>query len=701
MDKRRQTRWMGWMMGAAATGLYLLTLEPDVSFWDCGEFIATSYGLGVGHPPGAPFYQLLAHLFTLLAFGNTARVAWWSNALSAVAGGVAVMMLFWSLALLLRRSRRPLLGAAIGAGCYMLCDTAWFSAVESEVYSLSMAMSATMIWAMLRWATDEDRQRAGRWILLTALLLGLSVCVHQLSLLATPALLLIYLTAKRKEWSQLKKLIPLALLLFALGLTPYLIIPIRANAHPAINQGNPSTWEGMKHYMARDQYEKAPLWPRRWRHHKHDDEYSQTWASKGGDWEYLASYQIWYMYGRYLMWNFGGRYNDRQGYGSMMNGQCITGIPFIDRPIVGTAAKMPESLPRKGHNRYFMLPLLLGLIGMLSHRRLSKRGFWMVMALFLMGGLILNLYLNHPCYEPRERDYAYVLSFYAFAIWIGIGAATLAEKWGKCLPYTLLLIPALMGWQNYDDHDRSHRYLAADTAHNMLNSCDQGALLLTAGDNDTFPLWYAQEVEGFRTDVEVRNISLMGGTRRMLEKVYAEIEARPIYLTHYAYNSSAQYFEGMLGLSGFGYRIVPEGCDSVLAQEAYRHAMNDLGWRKMEGVYVDEVSGRFLEQYYKDMLLVAENLMDQGDADKGRDLLAKTMEEIPWSCIQDPNIMYKAACLMGRESDSAALSMSGSLRERLRKELDYFNTIDPKRQRYIGYTLQPRREVMRNLQTHY
>ena len=683
-------------MGLAATWLYVLTMAPSVSFWDCGEFITTSHGLQVGHPPGAPFYQLLAHLCTLMAC-SPERIAWWSNLLSAVSGGVAVMMLFWSLMILLRRQRRPMLGALIGAACYMVCDTAWFSAVESEVYSLSMALSATMVWAMLRWAVDEDREHAGRWILLTALLLGLSVCVHQLSLLTTPALLLIYLTAKRKEWRQLAKLLPIALVLFVAGLTPYLIVPIRANAHPPINQGNPSTCERFQHYIARDQYDKAPLWPRRWRHRNHDDEYSRVWSSVGGDWEYLASYQIWYMYGRYLMWNFAGRYNDRQGYGTMMNGQCITGIPFIDKPIVGTSAKMPDTLPHEGHNRYFLLPLLIGLLGMVGHRGISKRGFWMVMALFLMGGVVLNLYLNHPCYEPRERDYAYVLSFYAFAMWIGVGASMLSEKTGRYLPYLLIGVPVLMGWQNYDDHDRSGQYTAADTAHNMLNNCDPDAILVTAGDNDTFPLWYAQQVEGFRTDVTVVNISLMGGTRRMMAYVDEYEGEYPIYMTHYAYNAVSKYYEGRLGLAGFVYRLMPEACDSVLADEAYRHVMNDLKWRELGKAYVDEVSCRFLEQYYKDMIIVADDLMGKDETGKGLEVMTKTLEEIPWRCIQNPQVMYDATMLMGSESGEAGSSMAAYLRERLSKELEYYNTIKPSRQRFIEYSIGPRRAVADSL----
>lgn len=685
---------MGWLMGLGATALYLATMEPDASFWDCGEFIAIAYGFQVGHPPGAPFYQLLAHLFMLLAGDDPTRLAWWSNALSAVAGGVAVMMLFWSLAMLLRKSKHAVLGAVAGAACYMVCDTAWFSATESEVYSLSMALSSTMVWAMLRWATDENRQRAGRWILLTALLMGLSVCVHQLSLLTSPALLLIYLTAGHREWRQLKKLVPMGLLLFAVGLTPYLMVPINAKANPPINQGHPKTWKAFKRYVNREQYAKAPLLPRVWR--ERDKVHAQAWSSRGGEWEYWASYQVWYMYGRYLMWNFAGRYNDRQGMGTMTNGQCITGIPWIDIPVVGTSAKMPESLPVEAHNRYFLLPLLLGLIGMVAYGKQSRRGLWVVMALFLMGGLVLNLYLNHPCYEPRERDYAYVLSFYAFAMFIGAGVAVVSQKMGRFLPYALLAVPLLMAWQNLDDHDRSGRHTAADTAHNLLNNCEHGALLVTAGDNDTFPLWYAQQVERYRTDVRVENLALKGGAQKMMLLLAETDDATPIYLTHYAYNALSPYLEGCLGLAGNVYRLDWDGCDPVLDEEAYDHVMNDLGWRDTRNVYVDPVSCSFMEQYWKDLLSIAETLIEKGDKYRAHEVLLKGME-IPLEKTQDPQIGWRLVKSLAACGDPAWLQCKESLSNRLDAELAYFNTIAPKRLQYIDYLVGPRRSVADSL----
>ena len=191
--------WIGWLLALGGTTIYLLTMEPTTSFWDCGEFIAVSYLLQVGHPPGAPFYQLLAHLFTLLAGGNAAMVAWWSNALSAVAGGCTVMFLYWSIVRLMQfvssRNEHPTpahrVAAVVGGLCYLFCDTAWFSAVESEVYSLAMLIASSSVWAMLRWYQAPDRVHAVRWLMLIALLMGLGVCTHLLTLLTLPVLMLL------------------------------------------------------------------------------------------------------------------------------------------------------------------------------------------------------------------------------------------------------------------------------------------------------------------------------------------------------------------------------------------------------------------------------------------------------------------------------------------------------------------------------
>ena len=187
---------VGWLLAVVATAIYLLTLEPTTSFWDCGEFISISYNLQVGHPPGAPFYQLLAHVFSWLAGGNVMAVARCCNALSAVAGGLTVMFLYWSILLLgrMRKGDRPTalrVGALVGSLCYLFCDTAWFSAVESEVYALAMLVASVTLWAMLRWYHSADRREAQRWLLLVgsskrSIFVSVFISLQSLTLACSP-----------------------------------------------------------------------------------------------------------------------------------------------------------------------------------------------------------------------------------------------------------------------------------------------------------------------------------------------------------------------------------------------------------------------------------------------------------------------------------------------------------------------------------
>ena len=249
---------------------------------------------------------------------------------------------------------------------------------------------------------------------------------------------------------------------------------------------------------------------------------------------FFLDYQMSYMYWRYFMWNFAGRQNDIQGNGEITHGNWISGIPFIDNLRLGNQSLMPADLTteNKGHNVYFMLPLILGIIGLLWQAFVSKRGieqFWVVTFLFLMTGVAIVVYLNQTPAQPRERDYAFAGSFYAFAIWIGMGVAGLwqiilhflkKKNTKEIAPKTArvasiiaavvgLLVPVQMVSQTWDDHDRSGRYCARDFGKNYLASVDENGIIFSNGDNDTFPLWYVQEVEGYRTDVRVVNLSYL------------------------------------------------------------------------------------------------------------------------------------------------------------------------------------------------
>ena len=240
--------------------------------------------------------------------------------------------------------------------------------------------------------------------------------------------------------------------------------------------------------------------------------------------KFFFIYQLNYMYWRYFMWNFAGRQNDIQGQGEIEHGNWITGIPFIDNKLVGDQSLLPSELKNnKGHNVFYCLPLILGLIGLFWQAYRGERGiqqFWVVFFLFFMTGLAIVLYLNQTPLQPRERDYAYAGSFYAFAIWIGLGVAAISEYLGKKMgekpaailaSVVCLLVPIQMVSQTWDDHDRSGRYTCRDFGQNYLNSVqDEGnPIIFTNGDNDTFPLWYNQDTEGVRTDVRVCNLSYL------------------------------------------------------------------------------------------------------------------------------------------------------------------------------------------------
>ena len=240
--------------------------------------------------------------------------------------------------------------------------------------------------------------------------------------------------------------------------------------------------------------------------------------------KFFFSYQVNFMYWRYFLWNFAGRQSEIQGYGEVANGNWMTGIRFLDERRLGPQDNLPDFIVKnKGHNKFYMLPLLLGIFGIFFQIYSGKKGkqdFWVVFLLFFMTGLAIVIYLNQPPNQPRERDYAYAGSFYAFCIWIGLGVGLIEKGLHKYLKLpglpsaiaavTLgLLVPVQMVSQTWDDHDRSKRYLMHDFGFNYLSTCEPNAVIFTMGDNDTFPLWYAQEVEGYRTDVRVCNLSYL------------------------------------------------------------------------------------------------------------------------------------------------------------------------------------------------
>lgn len=663
LDFRKLNNVFGWLTFLIAALTYSLTLEPTVSFWDCGEWIATSYKLEVGHPPGAPVYQLLAHVFSWLSAGDVTKVAWAMNLFSALASAFAVMFLFWTITLLLKKFLDPeshtfaiLVSAMTGALAFCFSDSFWFSAVESEVYALSSMLTAVVFWAVLRWTEDGN----GRWLLLSALLLGLSEGVHFLVFLVIPTMVMLVFFEKKGtfNWKMLlggllvsvavlllvfKLLVPgtfwffaktnlflvngcglsvnagmlatvlfiaivlvsgicvgvakkrkrvemvfLALTFFMIGLSPNFITVLRSQAGTPINEGAPGNPVAFLDYWQRDMYKQPPLlygqyftapvsergdkaptmelsadssgkafytevddgknadvefdgefctfFPRMW--DAGAAEYYPTWTFDTGevvDYEgndvyrpsfldnvgFFFSFQVGHSYLRYFLWNFAGKFDDNQGFGSIHRGACLSGVPPFDKLMTGSyESEIPESLRNKGRNGYFMLPLILGLIGLFHHFGNDRKNAWATFVLFFVTSFGLVFYLNSAPYEPRERDYVFVTSFYVFAIWMGLGANAvlsflekrkfLKRKLLRALAGAILLcVPALMAFQNRDDHDRSGRRIARDAAYNILQSCEKNAVLFCQGDNDTFPLWYLQEVEGIRTDVRIVNLSLL------------------------------------------------------------------------------------------------------------------------------------------------------------------------------------------------
>ncbi len=661
----------GWAVFVIATITYGLTIEPTASLWDCGEFIASAYKLEVGHPPGAPLFMVIAKVFSLLSFGNTANVALMMNLLSGLSSSFTILFLFWTITHIAKKIMYKISDSeslntgqiiaivgsgAVGGLAYTFSDTFWFSAVESEVYAMSSLFTAMVFWAILRWEQVANEKYADRWIILIAFLMGLSIGVHLLNLLAIPAIALVYYFKKYKTtplgvvvtigasfiilllvmygiiqglvvfaskfelvfvnnfglpinagfliyvivlfgivvaslyltYKYKKPLLNTIILSFTvilIGYSSFALIIIRSSANPPMDENNPEHAFALKSYLNRDQYGDRPLiygqlydaeaveridkytyvrvgekyeeivktnptykydknylFPRMYSADNNHVSAYQSWGNiknnpnMANNILFFIRYQVMHMYARYFMWNFAGRQNDEQGHGGSLKGNWISG--FV--PEKGLPDEMKNDPTR---NKYYFLPFLLGLLGIFVSMTYGQKDFWVVTALFLLTGLAIVVYLNQTPYQPRERDYAYAGSFYAFAIWIGLGVLgiyALVEKYLKqsslvvssAIVGVALLIPLQMAAQNWDDHDRSGRYTTRDLAANYLNSCEPNAILFTYGDNDTFPLWYAQEVEGIRTDVRVVNLSLLSTdwyTEQMTRKAYTS-ERLPISL---------------------------------------------------------------------------------------------------------------------------------------------------------------------------
>jgi hypothetical protein len=406
---------------------------------------------------------------------------------------------------------------------------------------------------------------------------------------------------QQKVGAALVNIIALCVSFIIIGYSSYAMVLIRSNANPAIDMNNPENPFTLLSYLNREQYGENPLvygqyfyakpveikkgemnyrpegdkyiesgekisrvydakdqtiFPRMWSDRADHVQAYRQWekipegkkATFGKNIDFLLSYQLGFMYWRYFFWNFVGRQNDDQGFGDVLRGNWISGIKAIDKMRLGPQDNLPDDMANnKARNTYFFLPLILGIIGLVWHYKKSKEDAIVVTTLFLFTGFFIILYLNFPAHQPRERDYAYVGSYQTFMIWIGLGVLALidwlskkvnpAMATGAVTVATLAGVPYLMANQNWDDHSRANRYTALHFAINYLESCPPNAILFTNGDNDTYPLWYAQNVEGIRSDVRIINLSLLNTdwyTDNLKRKVY-DSEEVPFSMTRDKY----------------------------------------------------------------------------------------------------------------------------------------------------------------------
>ncbi|MEW6195315.1 MAG: DUF2723 domain-containing protein [Bacteroidota bacterium] len=608
---------------------YLLTVQPTVSFWDCGEFIASAYYLQVPHPPGTPFFLLLGRIFSLIPF--TENIGLRVNMISVLSSAFTVMFLYLIAVKLIENYKKKehenifealtvYLSAAIGALSLTYSYTFWFNAVEAEVYAFSTFFIAFVTWLMTTWNEKADEADNEKYIILIAYLIGLSTGVHLMAVLAivpvvmtvifrkyvsdeetlkrtgiifivhsviilaiaiimwgsqtdnvppsmdqyrevdsrflmiVVAISLLFMGALYKKIFQrnsfytpiiiggitliavypgMVKYVPkiitmigrnnivlditVAVLIFAalgfgiyytskvnkgtlnlifkcvlfalIGVTSYAMIIIRANQETPINMNSPKTFSELESYLNREQYGDFPTFKRRYTSEPHQ---MGLYTNYSSDLDFLWSYQMNHMFNRYLLWNYAGKESTYQD-----SGVDITEL--------------------------FAIPFLLGLFGLYHHFRRDWKMASIFLTMFIFLGYLTAFYQNQQQPQPRERDYFYVGAYFVFSIWIAIGIKGLIElieesftKISNLKPIIIALlilgfiaVPLNMFSANYFENNRSRNYVPWDYAYNLLQSVAPDAVIFTNGDNDTFPLWYLQDVEGVRRDVRVACLSLL------------------------------------------------------------------------------------------------------------------------------------------------------------------------------------------------
>ena len=513
--------------------LYLKTMAPTISLWDSGEFIACAYTLGIPHPPGAPLYVLWGRLFALLPIGSVEQCV---VLISPLVSAAAIWCVFSTTTLLARGALKSggtpspgqdqqlaaLAGGVVAALSLACSYTFWFNATEAEVYACSIFFVSLSVWLALRWSVGPLDKHSYRWLLFIAYVFGLSGGVHLLCLLTIPAILILIWCAdsslRRLIWVLLGLggsgliamavwgpsktggavlilvlaaglyylyrrdrrscgLLIAALVLFGLGYSTYATFYIRSGLNPVIDENDPETWAALIKFLGREQYGTESL--------------------LAGMLEAKASrlYQFWHLQMKYFFAQF-------------------------QFPLGESAVEFRRATdPSRQSVAISTLPYLLGLGGLLWQARRDWQRFLVVLVLFATMGFGLSAYLNMSDPQPRERHYVFVGMFYAFALWMGLGWSGLVETLGRRLHLSTrrlvalasagVLLPVGMGVKLYNQVDRTGDYLGRDYGYNLLQSCAPNSILFTNGDNDTFPLWFLQEVEGIRPDVGVVHLGLL------------------------------------------------------------------------------------------------------------------------------------------------------------------------------------------------
>jgi len=549
--------------------VYAFSMADSVSFWDCGEFTACAYTLAVPHPPGSPLFLLLGRIFSLLPISSDIAVR--VTYMSVLSSAFAVLFAYLIIVRLIRMIRgvetsvRDKIvaygGGVVGALSLAWSYSMWFNSVESEVYAMSQFFTHIVVWLILVWYEKADEPGNERWLLLIGYMMGLSTGVHLLNVLTLPAIALVMYFRRRKfaigsfvammamtglvfvmiypgvvKWlplsaSKIGMAAPLVitvgvmlvfwwaarrrhgiigvlmagLFLVIVGYSAYAMIYVRSGLNTGIDENDPDTPARFFSYLNREQYGERPIMPRVW---NNDPEYRSVS-------DFFWRYQVDKMFNRYLFWQFIGR----------------EGAPQHEFQDAGVSPKYSIlslfSDEPAGAMRFLAvitcIPFILGLLGFAYQFAKDFRGWLVVFAVFFATGYAVILYLNQDNPQPRERDYSYVGAFFAFALWIGLGAAAAIEWIGKKMKderparsaalgmaaLLLLLSPVMLLARNYSLNDRSGNRVAWDYSYNMLTSCAKDGILFTNGDNDTFPVWYMQEVERVRRDVRIANLSLL------------------------------------------------------------------------------------------------------------------------------------------------------------------------------------------------